>query len=193
MTDVWNAKADALKAAIAADMSKALGREPISDAAVYESLMCSSLDHLVTYAGEDFARLTRNEQQSVVATLLHRLKPDDGIDLHMVGSVPVWLRVVPAVDGRLPSDKPNEWRYVRLDTITEVIPEVAIGTGDDPEEWQYMLSITAGDKKYHPTAVRFRGSAVNAPLTRLLRLVAERVVSREVPAVGSLAGAGAHQ
>jgi hypothetical protein len=82
---------------------------------------------------------------------------------------------------------------VRLDTITEVIPEVAIGTGDDPEEWQYMLSITAGDKKYHPTAVRFRGSAVNAPLTRLLRLVAERVVSREVPAVGSLAGAGAHQ
>jgi hypothetical protein len=193
MTDVWNAKADALKAAIAADMSKALGRGSVSDEAVYESLMCSSLGHLVTYAGEDFAKLTRNEQQSVVATLLHRLKPDDGIDLHMVGNVPVWLRVVPSVDGRLPFDKPNGWRYVRLDTITEVIPEVAIGTGDDPEEWQYMLSITAGDKKYHPTAVRFRGSAVNAPLTRLLRLVAERVVSRELPAIGSLAGAGAHQ
>jgi hypothetical protein len=31
MTDVWNAKADALKAAIAADMSKALGRETISE------------------------------------------------------------------------------------------------------------------------------------------------------------------
>lgn len=197
MTDVWNAKADALKAAIAADMSKALGREPISDSDVYESLMCSSVGHLVTYAGEDFAKLTRNEQQSVVATLLHRLKPDDGIDLHRVGNVPVWLRVVPAVDGRLPSDKPNGWRYVRLDTITEVIPEVAIGTGDDPEEWQYMLSITAGDKKYHPTAVRFRGSAVNAPLTRLLRLVAERVVARELPgawpAVGSASGAEAHQ
>lgn len=178
MTDVWNAKADALKAAIAADMSKALGREPISDDAVYESLICSSVDHLATYAGDDFAKLTRNEQQGIVSTLLHRLKPDDGIELHMVGSAPVWLRVVPAMDGRLPSDWPNNgWRYVRLDTITEVIPEVAIGTGDDPEEWQYMLSITAGDKKYHPTAVRFRGSAVNAPLGRLLRLVAERVLA----------------
>ena len=185
MTDVWNAKADALKAAIAVDMSKALDGQPISDEAVYESLMCSSLDHLMTYAGEDFAKLTRNEQQSVVATLLRRLKPDDGIDLHMVGSVPIWLRVVPAVDGRLPSDKPNGWRYVRLDTITEVSPEVAIGTGDDPEGWQYMLSVTACDKKYHPTAVRFRGSAVNAPLTRLLRLVAERVVARELPAAGA--------
>ncbi|WP_152530665.1 hypothetical protein [Paraburkholderia dilworthii] len=44
--------------------------------AVYESLICSSLDHLVTYASEDLAKLIRNEQQSVVATLLHRLKPD---------------------------------------------------------------------------------------------------------------------
>ena len=44
MTDVWNAKADALKAAIAVDISKALDGQPISDEAVYESLMCSSLD-----------------------------------------------------------------------------------------------------------------------------------------------------
>ncbi|WP_367899678.1 hypothetical protein [Xanthomonas oryzae] len=88
MTDVWNSKADALKAAIASDMSKALGRESISDEAVYESLMCSSLDHLVTYADEDFAKLTRNEQQSVVAALLHRLKSDDGIEVVVSRELP---------------------------------------------------------------------------------------------------------
>ncbi|WP_017166894.1 hypothetical protein [Xanthomonas phaseoli] len=184
MTDHWNTKADALRDAVARLLGKPLplnegtGYEPVSDEAVYDFIMTGPIDYLADVAGDDFKKLSRNEQQSVVSTLVARLKSDDGIELHELGDVPVWVRVVPAVDGRLPADKPSGWRWVRLDTITEVIPNVGIGVSDDPEDWQYTLIVTAGGQQYHPTAVRFRGSAVNAPLTRLLRLVAERVAQQ---------------
>ena len=182
MTDALNATADALKAALLADMSKVLEHEAITHESIYERLIFSSLEDLEKYAGPDFAKLSRDDQHRVVAMLLHRLKPDDGIELHRIGDVPIWLRVIPASSGRLPPDRPREWRYVRLDAITEVTPKIAIRMGSDPEEWQYVLSVTAGGNNYHPSIIRFRGSAVKAPLSRLLRLIARRVVPNELSA-----------
>ena len=182
MTDMLNAAADALEAAILADMSRILEHEAITNESIYDRLIFSSLEHLEKCAGSGFARLSRSDQHATVALLLHRIKPDDGIELHRIGNVPIWLRVIPASSGRLPPDRPKEWRYVRLDAITEVTPKIAIRMGNDPEEWQYVLSVTAGGNTYHPTIIRFRGSTVKTPLSRLLRLVALRVVANDLPA-----------
>lgn len=173
MDNKWINEADALKTAVAKVLGAPL-RE-VSDDAIYDFVLTCGVESLADNAGDDFKKLTRNEKHAVVATLISRVHPHDGIELHEVGqpvAVPVWIRVAPAEEGRLPARMPEKWRWVRLDTITEIIPEVGIGVGEDPEEWQHTLAVTAGGRKYHATAVRFRGSMVKAPVERLLRIVA---------------------
>lgn len=175
MDNKWINEAAALKTAVAKVLGAPL-RE-VSDEALYDFVLCSAADSLADIVGGDIKKLSYNEKHAIVATLINRLNLDDGIELHEVAPhVPVWIRVVPAVEGRLPSKAQGKWQWVRLDTITAVIPEVGIGVGDDPEEWQHTLAVTAGGQKYHATAARFRGSLVNAPVERLLRVVGEALV-----------------
>ncbi|MEJ7804618.1 MAG: hypothetical protein WKG03_01690 [Telluria sp.] len=65
------------------------------------------------------------------------------------------------------------WLWIRLDTITAVIPEASIAVGDDPEQWTHSITVEACGRLFHPSAVQFQGSSVNAPVERLLALISK--------------------
>ncbi len=177
MTDIWNAKADALKTGVIAQLAEH-GVSTVDDGALYEYLISASSGLLATSLGGDWAAMPSNELDTVITVLLNRLQPGDGIELREVNGVPVWLRAVPAVDGRLPPKKERgAWRWIRLDTITEVEPQVAIGVGDNPEDWQSILAVRTATGSFYASAMRFRGSAVNTPTDKLLRLIGEYIAT----------------
>ncbi len=173
MTDAWNERADALKAVVAEKLAERTDGGKITDATVYDFVMCAQTEYLANLCGGEFAALPRNEQHAVVAVLIDRLHPTDGIKTFPGDRGAVWLWAGPFVDGRLADAGPRDWRWIRLDTITEVVPLVVLGVGEDVEEWQYALAVTATGGRHHATATRFRGSAVKEPMERLLRLVGE--------------------
>lgn len=95
---------------------------------------------------------------------------EDGIVLTGHGDTLTWVRVLKALSGRLP-DPDAEWRWVRLDTITAVIPHAAIAIGDDRSTWQYIVCIEAGGAEYHPTALQFTHKTVRTAVDKLLHAV----------------------
>lgn len=95
---------------------------------------------------------------------------EDGIRLTGHGDTPTWVRVLKAQNGRLP-DPDAEWRWVRLDAITAVIPHAAIAIGDDRSTWQYVIRIEAGGVDYHPTALHFDHRTVGPAVDKLLQAV----------------------
>lgn len=94
---------------------------------------------------------------------------DDGIAFSGHGPTPAWVRVVKAQSGRLP-DPDAEWRWIRLDAITAVIPDPTFAFGDQ-STWQYAIRIEAGGVEYHPTVLQFNHQTVRAAVDKLLNAV----------------------
>ncbi|MQU09623.1 hypothetical protein [Pseudomonas helleri] len=97
----------------------------------------------------------------------------DGIAVH--GELPIWLRVYPSVEGRLPSFSVDDWRWIRLSSVQEVQPRRAIAMGEDPAKWQLMVNVVANGQVYHATQRLFLGASVEKPVERLLTLVSAAV------------------
>lgn len=94
---------------------------------------------------------------------------NDGMQFRGHGETAVWVKVLPNQPGRFPQGE--HWQWIRLDTITAVIPKITIQVGDDPAEWIHHLIVEAGGRLFHPSALEFEGASINAPVERLLALI----------------------
>ncbi|MDO0811552.1 hypothetical protein VDP73_21240 [Xanthomonas campestris pv. campestris] len=66
-------------------------------------------------------------------------------------SAPLWVHALPRAEGRQPDDTDGrQWRWFRLDRITQVMTELVAGNPAD-ESGQYMVTVTADGEQYHPT------------------------------------------
>lgn len=76
-------------------------------------------------------------------------------------TTPLWVLALPRSANRIPDDKDGRnWRWLRLDRITEVMTEIAVGHPAD-ESAEYMLIITADGQQYHPTKLLLTGDDVD--------------------------------
>lgn len=171
-----HALANVLKVSVGGNLAKEYQKETVTDDELYEHLLITPLESLRDYAGPSFTTLEPKYQHQVIATLLLLMKLDDGIEITKLGERPMWLRVYPYAPGKLPGHSADKFSYLRLDTITQVIPDVGIGVGEDPQDWKYTLSVMSGGTRFHPTISLFRGTAFNQPLARLLAQIAESIV-----------------
>lgn len=87
----------------------------------------------------------------------------------------MWVKVIPQQPGRLPHG--DRWQWIRLDTITAVVPEINIQVGDDQSEWERSIVVETPAGRFHPSALLFKGSNINAPLERLLALISALYVA----------------
>ncbi|QSQ62202.1 hypothetical protein [Xanthomonas translucens] len=63
----------------------------------------------------------------------------------------LWLNVLPKIEGKHPTtDDGQRTRWLRIDTITEVMAELAIDSAVIDER-QYMMTVVADGKAFHPT------------------------------------------
>ncbi|MCF8838430.1 hypothetical protein QYZ29_21555 [Xanthomonas campestris pv. campestris] len=76
--------------------------------------------------------------------------------------VPLWVYALPRAEGRLPEEtNGRQWRWLRLDRITQVMTELAVGDPAD-ESGQYMVTITADGEQYHPTSLLIKDEEIDA-------------------------------
>jgi hypothetical protein len=116
-TNIWTATASEITNAVRESVI-AMGCGEPQTGDVYDQLMLlgrSGVEELVPSVREIGAR----EFESVMAVVVDLLG-GDGIAVH--GELPIWLRVYPNVEGRLPAFSVDDWRWIRLSTIQEVQP-----------------------------------------------------------------------
>jgi hypothetical protein len=99
---------------------------------------------------------------------------NDGMQFHGHDNLPVWVKVIPHQEGRHPHG--DHWQWIRLDTITAVIPHLSVQVGDNQAEWQRCLIVETANGRFHPSALLFKGAEINAPLERLLAAISQRYV-----------------
>ncbi|AKK65886.1 hypothetical protein FE36_19990 [Xanthomonas oryzae pv. oryzicola] len=85
--------------------------------------------------------------------------------------LPLWVDALPRAEGRHPDDTDGrQWRWLRLDRITQVMTELAAGNPAD-ESAQYMLTITADGQQYHPTKLLINDDDIDGAAQYILEHV----------------------
>ncbi|MGV7193603.1 hypothetical protein [Xanthomonas axonopodis] len=85
---------------------------------------------------------------------------------------PLWVLALPHAENRHPSDTDGRnWRWLRLDRITQVMTELAAGHPAD-ESAEYMLTIAADGQLYHPTKQLLTGDDIDPAELAVLEHVA---------------------
>ncbi|MDO0840058.1 hypothetical protein NHH63_20300 [Xanthomonas campestris pv. campestris] len=75
---------------------------------------------------------------------------------------PLWIYALPRAEGRMPNDTDGrQWRWIRLDRITQIMTELAAGDPAD-ESGQYMVTVTADGAQYHPTGMLVKDEDIDA-------------------------------
>ncbi|HCF1642815.1 hypothetical protein LNN35_21280 [Pseudomonas stutzeri] len=137
-TNIWTATANEITKAVRESLI-AMGCGEPQTGDVYDQLLLigrSGVEELVPSVSKFGAR----EFESVMAVVVDLLG-GDGIAVH--GELPIWLRVYPSVEGKLPAFSVDDWRWIRLSSIQEVQPRRAIAIGEDTSKWQLMVNVVA--------------------------------------------------
>ncbi|HHG6006498.1 TPA: hypothetical protein ACPWS4_006430 [Pseudomonas aeruginosa] len=114
-TNIWTATASEITNAVRESLI-AMGCGEPQTGDVYDQLLLlgrSGVEELVPSVSKFGAR----EFESVMAVVVDLLG-GDGIAVH--GELPIWLRVYPSVEGKLPAFSVDDWRWIRLSSIQEV-------------------------------------------------------------------------
>lgn len=171
MKDVWTQEAETLLAAVKEDMKT-------EDDAVAVELVKVTTAAGLAKLDEKFSELSSDEMHAVIATLIANTTNGDGIEFRgaeLGESQPVWIAATIAEAGRLPSERPSDRRWIRLDRITTVYAHPSIASSDDERDWLYSLTVVADGREYHATPVRLRGAAALDAVDKVLRAVARIV------------------
>ncbi|HHZ56458.1 hypothetical protein [Xanthomonas vasicola] len=75
---------------------------------------------------------------------------------------PLWVYALPRAEGRLPNENDErQWRWLRLDRITQIMTELGVGNPADESD-QHMVTITVDGEQYHPTALLVKGDDIDS-------------------------------
>lgn len=156
-----------------AAMTENLGTDDAETIA--EDLKMTSAAYLEEKYPGKFDGWSKGDLHAAIITLLRKLDPNDGIEFAGRGSADdaaIWLAATLVESGRLPSQKQEQRRWIRLDTITSVYANNNIGVGNDPRDWQFSVTVRADGVDYHASPLLFRGEMVNAAVDKVLNAVA---------------------
>ncbi|KLC55098.1 hypothetical protein [Xanthomonas perforans] len=74
---------------------------------------------------------------------------------------PLWVYALPRAESRLPANDERQWRWLRLDRITQIMTELGVGHPADESD-QHMVTITVDGEQYHPTAMLVKGDEIES-------------------------------
>ncbi|WP_131830025.1 hypothetical protein [Xanthomonas citri] len=88
-----------------------------------------------------------------------------------------WLNVLPKTEGKHPTtDDEQRTRWLRIDTITEVMAELAVDN-EATDKRRYMITVVADGKEFHPTLKLLDGNEAGQAEFTLLDIIAHAVMT----------------
>lgn len=160
-------KAAELHAALVATKHKnGLGKYATTENIVSD-LMDLGLEATREYSGDVLAGMSSEQQHQVVDVLLDMLVPNGGIEISSVGTTS-WIKGAMHISG--PGTRPS-WRIetarrLRVDRITQIVPECIREQGD-PEAWLFSLCVIADGHRYFVSPNLLRRPALDAAIIRI--------------------------
>ena len=166
---------DSVKEAIRSQLNRP-GTGETSDKTIYDYLLITGVSGMDEMMPAEFKDLSKSTKESIFSTLLKELNPGDGITFSDDEKVPFWVQATPLDEGFRPSKTASQKRWIRLDSITQVIPKALSGGEDKPQtEWIWALAVEANKEKFYVTSKEFKGEAIREPERKLLAAVTKAV------------------
>lgn len=112
----------------------------MNDSTLATMLLTSHPESLDDKSPDGYAALPVEDKHSVIERALQALMPGTGLTFDQPENG-LWVRVSLAHEGRTPLSQVEDYRWIRLSSIDQVIPKVALGSGQDSRGWGWNLMV----------------------------------------------------
>lgn len=153
----------------------------MNDSTLATMLLTSPPESLDDKSPDGYAALPVEDKHSVIERALHALTPGTGLTFDEPKNG-LWVRVSLAHEGRTPLSQVEDYRWIRLSSIDQVIPKVALGSGQDSRGWGWNLLVkTNGGDTYYASDRTYRGELIQYPQNVLISAINSAVKAEIQP------------
>lgn len=155
----------------------------MNDSTLADMLLTSHPESLDDKSPDGYAGLPLEDKHSVIERALAALTPGTGLMFDEPENS-LWLRVSLAHEGRTPLSQVEDYRWIRLSSIDQVIPKAALGSGQDirGRAWNLMVKTNGGDT-YYASDRTYRGELIQYPQNVLISAINSAVKAEIRPDV----------
>lgn len=153
----------------------------MNDSTLATMLLTSPPESLDDKSPDGYAALPVEDKHSVIERALQALTPGTGLTFDEPKNG-LWVRVSLAHEGRTPLSQVEDYRWIRLSSIDQVIPKVALGSGQDSRGWGWNLLVkTNGGDTYYASDRTYRGELIQYPQNVLISAINSAVKTEIQP------------
>ena len=155
----------------------------MNDSTLADMLLTSHPESLDDKSPDGYAGLPLEDKHSVIERALAALTPGTGLMFDEPENG-LWVRVSLAHEGRTPLSQVEDYRWIRLSSIDQVIPKAALGSGQDirGRAWNLMVKTNGGDT-YYASDRTYRGELIQHPQNVLISAINSAVKAEIRPDV----------
>ena len=153
----------------------------MNDSTLADMLLTSHPESFDDKSPDGYAGLPLEDKHSVIERALAALTPGTGLMFDEPENG-LWLRVSLAHEGRTPLSQVEDYRWIRLSSIDQVIPKAALGSGQDirGRAWNLMVKTNGGDT-YYASDRTYRGKLIQYPQNVLISAINSAVKAEIQP------------
>lgn len=153
----------------------------MNDSTLADMLLTSHPESLDDKSPDGYAGLPLEDKHSVIERALAALTPGTGLMFDEPENG-LWLRVSLAHEGRTPLSQVEDYRWIRLSSIDQVIPKAALGSEQDirGRAWNLMVKTNGGDT-YYASDRTYRGELIQYPQNVLISAINSAVKAEIQP------------
>ena len=156
----------------------------LSDETLCDLLLTIDPDSLDDKSPDGYAELPREDKHRIIERTLSALVEHGfGLEFDQVDN-PQWIRVSVAHEGRTPLRQAGDYRWIRLASIDQIIPKVALGASRDVRGWGWNLQVqTNGGDVYYASDLTIRGNLILIPQRDLMYAIDAAIKASIQPGV----------
>lgn len=157
------------------------GSGVMDDSSLADMLLTAHPNSLDELSPEGYAELTTDDKYSIIERALEGLERGNGL-VYDRAEDGLWLQVAIMHEGRTPLGNTGDYRFIRLSSIDQVIPKVALGVGQDSRGWGWNLLVTTnGGETFYASDRTYRGQLIQLPQSALMSAISSAVKAETQP------------
>lgn len=153
----------------------------VTDSELADYLLCVHPESLNDRCPEKYLELVDDDKHRVIERALSSLLRGNGLSFDNNDNA-TWIRVSIAHEGRTPLGNTNDYRWIRLSSIDQVIPKLAFGASENERSWGWNLQVkTNGGDTFYASDETYRGNLINNPLNALIHAITKASNNQPAP------------